>query len=336
MGAGFDDPAFVQHDDAVGPLYRRQAVGDDDGGATDHRGFERALHQALGFGVERAGGFVQQQQRRILEQGARDRDALALAARQAHPALAQERGIALRQALDEIVGGGHLRRGDHLVVAGVRAAVADVFHGVEREDHGILRHDADRAAQRLQRQVTHVHAVEADAAGLRIVEAQQQLEQGGLAGAGRADHGHRLAGADIEREMRQGGFVQARRIGEGHVVERHAGAVLGARGQVFGLQRILDLGLRAEQFEQAFGGAGGALGVAHHFRQGADRTGDDAGVQDELAQVASGHGSFEHGVGAEPQHEHDGAEYQHDGQHGQRGAGADAAHGGAEGAFDFP
>ncbi len=76
----------------------------------------------------------------------------------------------------------HLGGGDHFRIAGTGAAEADVFHGIGREDHGVLRHDADRIAQILQGQVADVHAIEPDAALLRIVEAQQQLEQRGLAG----------------------------------------------------------------------------------------------------------------------------------------------------------
>jgi hypothetical protein len=56
----------------------------------------------------------------------------------------------LRQALDEFVGGGQLRRRDDFLVGGAGAAVADVFHRVGREDDRILRHDADRVAQRVQ------------------------------------------------------------------------------------------------------------------------------------------------------------------------------------------
>ena len=49
----------------------------------------------LGFGIERRGRLVEQDQRRILDQRARDRDALALAARKAQPALADQRVVAL-------------------------------------------------------------------------------------------------------------------------------------------------------------------------------------------------------------------------------------------------
>src|SRR3546814_14557889 len=46
--------------------------------AVAHQAFERFLHQPLALGVERRGRFVEQQDRRITQQRARDRDPLAL------------------------------------------------------------------------------------------------------------------------------------------------------------------------------------------------------------------------------------------------------------------
>jgi hypothetical protein len=64
---------------------------DDERGAVARDFRQRALDFALGAGVERAGRFVEQQDRRVLQDGARDRDALLLAARQLQPALAHHR-----------------------------------------------------------------------------------------------------------------------------------------------------------------------------------------------------------------------------------------------------
>ena len=61
----------------------RQAVGDDQGGAALHGLVQGALHQALVLGVQRAGGLVEQQDRRLADQGAGDGQPLALAAGQA-------------------------------------------------------------------------------------------------------------------------------------------------------------------------------------------------------------------------------------------------------------
>lgn len=70
-------------------------------GAAFHQPLQRLLHGALAVRIERAGGFVQQQDRGILEQRTRNRHALLLAAGQARAALAQFAGVALGQGADE-------------------------------------------------------------------------------------------------------------------------------------------------------------------------------------------------------------------------------------------
>src|SRR3954465_12492452 len=79
-GAGLDDPALVEDEDAVGVADRREPVRDDEGGAPLHDLLERELELALGRGVERARRLVEDQHRRVLEQRPGDREALALAA----------------------------------------------------------------------------------------------------------------------------------------------------------------------------------------------------------------------------------------------------------------
>src|SRR5436190_793844 len=68
-----------------------------------------------------------QQDRRILQEGARYGDTLPLAARQLDAAVADHGRHALRQVLDEIAARSD-RGTQHLIVAGVRPAVADVLH----------------------------------------------------------------------------------------------------------------------------------------------------------------------------------------------------------------
>ena len=78
MAAGFDDAAMFHHDNPVSPLHRRQPVRNYQCGTADHRRFQCTLHQAFGFRIERAGGFIEQEQGRILQQGTCDGDALSL------------------------------------------------------------------------------------------------------------------------------------------------------------------------------------------------------------------------------------------------------------------
>jgi hypothetical protein len=80
------------------PITLEQPVGDDQGRPPDHQAIERGLDRRLVLGVDRRQRFVEQQDRRVAQQRARDREALALAAGEPHAAFA-DRGIpALRAA----------------------------------------------------------------------------------------------------------------------------------------------------------------------------------------------------------------------------------------------
>src|SRR5262249_59643561 len=68
------------------------------------------LHDHLAFGVERAGGLVEQEDRRPPHQRARNCEALALSARQIGPTLLQRGVVALRQPLDQLLGSRLARR----------------------------------------------------------------------------------------------------------------------------------------------------------------------------------------------------------------------------------
>ena len=65
--------------------------------------------------------------------------------------------------------------------------------------------------------IADIRSVDEDGAARRVVEAQEKVEDGGLACAGWADKGDRLAGPGREGEaLERFGAV---RIGEAHIVE---------------------------------------------------------------------------------------------------------------------
>ena len=90
-------------------------------------------------------------------------------------------------------------------------AEADVLLDRAGEQERILQHDAEAAAQIVEIHVADVDAVDADRALLHVVEAQQQRDDRGLAGAGVADDGDGLAGFDGEGDVAENpvGFVGA-------------------------------------------------------------------------------------------------------------------------------
>ena len=81
--AALDDAAVVEYEDLVGAADGRKAVGDGEDGAAAHGFVEGVLDGALGFGVEGAGGFVEDEDGRVAQERAGDGEALALAAGEA-------------------------------------------------------------------------------------------------------------------------------------------------------------------------------------------------------------------------------------------------------------
>src|SRR5437762_3535681 len=97
--------------------------------------------------VERRGGFVEDQDAGILQQGARDRHALLLAAGELQAALAHHGFVSPRKRFDEVVDMRRARGFDDFGIARFRPPVADVVQDAVVEEHRVLRHDADRRTQ---------------------------------------------------------------------------------------------------------------------------------------------------------------------------------------------
>ena len=121
---------------------------------------QRLLDGLLGLGVERGGGLIEQHDRRIHEEGARDGQSLPLAAGELHAALADERVVALRQAMNEFGAPRGLHGAIDLLVARLRAAVAQVLEQRAMKQRDILLHHRDGAAQALLRDVRDDLAVD--------------------------------------------------------------------------------------------------------------------------------------------------------------------------------
>ena len=111
----------VEHDERVHAAHGRQPMRDHDRRPARHQRPERVLNERLALGVERARGLVEDQDRRVLQDRARDRDALALSAGELDAALADERVVAVRQRLDELGRVRELGGASHLRVGGARA-----------------------------------------------------------------------------------------------------------------------------------------------------------------------------------------------------------------------
>src|SRR5262249_38593979 len=108
-----DDTAALDRNDAVDPAHRRQAVGDDEYRSASGDLLHVLLDRSFALIIERARCLVEYQDSRVGNEGAGDRDALALSARKAAAPLANDGVIAFGQFQDKVVGACQISRRNH-------------------------------------------------------------------------------------------------------------------------------------------------------------------------------------------------------------------------------
>src|SRR5215218_5907985 len=250
------DLAVVEDQYEVRIAHGAYPLGDDEHGAAAvaHEPIERRLDGRLCLCVHRRGAVVQDQEPGIYEQRPRYGYALALAAGEADAPLADDGVIALRQRQDKVVCLGRAGGGFDLIACRVGPAVGDVVaHGAGEEQRGLHDHP-DLAPQARERHVANVVAVEEHASLTHVVEARDEVDEGGFARAGRAQDGHRLSRIGAEADAAQDLTLVAR------VAEVDAGELDPARdgGEGHRIRSILHLQRRVEDLEDAQRGCAGA------------------------------------------------------------------------------
>ena len=120
---------------------------DDKHGAPGHQRVHAALHDSLGARVNGAGCLVHDHHRRVGHGSPRDGEKLALALAEFRAVAVQHGIVAVRQAADEVVCAGELRRGDVFSSRASRLPVADILHYCAGKEIGVLQYNAQTVAQ---------------------------------------------------------------------------------------------------------------------------------------------------------------------------------------------
>src|SRR5689334_14491969 len=115
MPASIGDLPLVQNGNDVGIAHRREPVRYDQARSVFEQCLQSALDQRLVMRIERTCSLVQDENLWISQNGAGDRDALALAAREPISSIADHGVISLRQPLDEFMNLRSLSGGDDLL-----------------------------------------------------------------------------------------------------------------------------------------------------------------------------------------------------------------------------
>ena len=200
-----DDPVRdLEHHRVVGRDDRRHALGPDD--VPDEQ------HDPLpGLRVELAGRLVGEQEPRPVRERPGDRHPLLLAARELVRAVL--RPLAEADELEEL---GHAG----VALSGIRPDEAErhldvLGRGQDRDQAERLEHERDRVAAhargRVLGQARDLRPVDHDGARRRLVEAAEEVEQRGLAGARPAADREQLAAGDVHVDARAARGPRSRR-----------------------------------------------------------------------------------------------------------------------------
>src|SRR5262245_38729757 len=180
VGAELDDPAMLDDADAIGVADGREAMRDEDGRAVASGGEDAVEYLGLAADIELGSRLVEQHHAGTdldRAQRPRQRDALPLTTGQIRPALVATREHRVEPGepgrARRLEGGAYLRIG--------RSRRRHVVAQRELETREVLEDGRQPGAPRTQVELAQIDTVELDRAGLRIVEAAEQLREGRLA-----------------------------------------------------------------------------------------------------------------------------------------------------------
>ena len=217
VGAALDDVSLLDDQDLVGAADGGEAMGDDKGGAALHEEVEAVLDHGFGLGVEGAGGFVENEDARVGENGTGDGDALTLAAGEFDATLAYDGVVSLGEAFGELIDAGDAAGLHELFFGGLRARKQDILADGAIEEKGFLQDDAQLLAVAAEADGCEVDVIDEDVTAGGGVEAADERDDGGLSGAGGAYEGGDGAGSGLEADAVKDGLAGV--VGEGDVLE---------------------------------------------------------------------------------------------------------------------
>ena len=236
--------------------------------------------------------------RGIAQQRPGERDALALAAREREPLLADDGVVAVGQADHELVRLDRARRGFDVGVVGIGPGERDVVADGVGEEERVLEHDADLLAQRRERDVADVDVVDADRAFVHVVEARQQQPDGGLARNPRCRRARRSRpGATVSEKSRSTGSVRRYpKVTASNVTSPRVGLSVGR------VRSLLHERRAVEQLEDALGAGPGELRDRQHAGEHPHRRDEGEHVAREREEDAEADLALEREPAAEREH----------------------------------
>src|SRR5215469_2760385 len=194
----FHDLAIFEHDDLIDVVNSPQSMGHNESGPAFHQLLDCGHDSGLGCRIECRSWFVQKQDRSVLQESARDADALPLTHAEVAAPFANLTGITVRHLLDELVSLGAPCGIDNFLLGCSRTPVCDVFANGRRKKKRVLQNDPDLLAQRFLSDLTKIASIQSNRAHGWIIETRDQTQKSAFAGTSAADQGNNLVGFNPE------------------------------------------------------------------------------------------------------------------------------------------
>ena len=168
---------------------RRHRVRDDQRRATDGELAQRLVDELFAVSIHGRRGFVEDQDRRVTQQGASECDSLTLASRKSMAAITNVGLQPVGQLSREVGHAGVFRGLFDLGSRRSRATVGDVVGDSPIKEERLLCDDANLGTQVTQTGLAQINAIQANGSRLRVVKARQQVHQRGLTRPVATDNG---------------------------------------------------------------------------------------------------------------------------------------------------
>ncbi len=187
VAAAFDNPAVVEHDDAVAADNARQTVRQRQRRASLHQSVQCFLYCGFVLGVDCRQRLIKNKDRRVAKQRTRNGHPLALTTRELDALLANDGVVALRKRHNKVVDVGGPGGFLNVIWVSIRPPNADIFINSAVKQERVLINDRDHAADLCERKFAQIVPADADTALVRVIESQQQSDDRGFTAPRGAD-----------------------------------------------------------------------------------------------------------------------------------------------------
>lgn len=182
----------VQDHNAVRILHCGQSVGNYERCSSVHQFIHSILHDLFRSRINGAGGFIQDQHRRIRYCRTCNGQKLSLSLTQSGSASGQHRIISLRQSLNKSISiGKFCCRVDFFIIS-IQFSVADVILYSSCKQTSILENDSKRSSKIRFFNLLNINSIISDLTILNIIETIDQVRNRRLSGSGRSYKGNLL------------------------------------------------------------------------------------------------------------------------------------------------